>query len=171
MSDFKGRHFRGDVILWAVRLYCRYGISYRDLETMLAERGVSVDHSTIYRWVQPEGRAPRILASRSVFVADDRAEALRMAEKGLSRQVKKFRAAGHTIDDTNIDTLIRTFDVHIGTPEEVIVSLLQDRTLDHATEIAIQVHSIDPEHHYILRSLELFATEVAPALREYGFVV
>nr|WP_283092088.1 putative FMN-dependent luciferase-like monooxygenase [Gluconobacter wancherniae] len=119
----------------------------------------------------PEGRAPRILASRSVFVADDRAEALRMAEKGLSRQVKKFRAAGHTIDDTNIDTLIRTFDVHIGTPEEVIVSLLQDRTLDHATEIAIQVHSIDPEHHYILRSLELFATEVAPALREYGFVV
>jgi len=52
MSDFKGRHFRGEVILWAVRWYCRYGISYRDLETMLAERGVSVDHSTIYRWVQ-----------------------------------------------------------------------------------------------------------------------
>ncbi|GAD11619.1 transposase and inactivated derivatives (plasmid) [Gluconobacter frateurii NBRC 103465] len=52
MSDFKGRHFRGEVILWAVRWYCRYGISYRDLETMLVERGVSVDHSTIYRWVQ-----------------------------------------------------------------------------------------------------------------------
>ncbi|GBR55038.1 putative transposase [Neokomagataea thailandica NBRC 106555] len=52
MRDFKGRHSRGEVILWAVRWYCRYGISYRDLETMLAERGVSVDHSTIYRWVQ-----------------------------------------------------------------------------------------------------------------------
>ncbi len=52
MSDFKGRHFRGEVILCAVRWYCRYGISYRDLETMLAERGVSVDCSTIYRWVQ-----------------------------------------------------------------------------------------------------------------------
>ncbi|GAD09048.1 transposase and inactivated derivatives [Gluconobacter frateurii NBRC 103465] len=52
MIDFKGRHFRGEVILWAVRWYCRYGISYRDLETMLAKRGVSVDHSTIYRWVQ-----------------------------------------------------------------------------------------------------------------------
>lgn len=52
MSDFKGRHFRSEVILWAVRWYCRYGISYRDLETMLAERGVGVDHSTIYRWVQ-----------------------------------------------------------------------------------------------------------------------
>ncbi|WP_408831878.1 IS6 family transposase [Acetobacter thailandicus] len=52
MNDFKGRHFRGEVILGAVRWYCRYGISYRDLETMLAERGVGVDHSTIYRWVQ-----------------------------------------------------------------------------------------------------------------------
>lgn len=52
MNDFKGRHFGGAMILWAVRWYCRYGISYRDLETMLAERGVSVDHSTIYRWVQ-----------------------------------------------------------------------------------------------------------------------
>ncbi|WP_336985147.1 IS6 family transposase, partial [Asaia sp. HN128] len=40
------------MILWAVRWYCRYGVSYRNLETMLSERGVSVDHSTIYRWVQ-----------------------------------------------------------------------------------------------------------------------
>jgi hypothetical protein len=52
VSDFKGRHFRGDVIMWAVRWYCRYGASYRDLEAMLGERGVAVDHSTIYRWVQ-----------------------------------------------------------------------------------------------------------------------
>ena len=52
MNDFKGRHHKGEIILWAVRWYCKYGISYRDLETMLAERGVSVDHSTIYRWVQ-----------------------------------------------------------------------------------------------------------------------
>lgn len=52
MSDFKWRHFRGDVILWAVRWYCKYGISYRNLEEMLDERGVDVDHTTIYRWVQ-----------------------------------------------------------------------------------------------------------------------
>ena len=39
------------MILWAVRWYCRYPISYRDLEEMLA-RGISVDHTTIYRWVQ-----------------------------------------------------------------------------------------------------------------------
>ena len=47
MSDFKERHFGGEIVLWAVRWYCRYGISYRDLEQMMAERGVSVDHSTI----------------------------------------------------------------------------------------------------------------------------
>src|SRR3546814_14764874 len=52
MTDFKWRHFQGDVILWAVRWSCRYPISYRDLEEMLAERGISVDHTTLYRWVQ-----------------------------------------------------------------------------------------------------------------------
>ena len=52
MRDFKGRHFGGEIVLWAVRWYCRYPISYRDLETMMTERGVAVDHATIYRWVQ-----------------------------------------------------------------------------------------------------------------------
>ncbi len=54
MADavFKGRHFAPELILTCVRWYCRYGISYRDLEQMMAERGASVDHSTVYRWVQ-----------------------------------------------------------------------------------------------------------------------
>ncbi len=52
MSEFKYRQFRGEIILWAVRWYCKYGISYRDLEEMLKERGVDVDHTTLYRWVQ-----------------------------------------------------------------------------------------------------------------------
>ncbi len=52
MNDFKWRHFRGEIILWGVRWYCKYGISYRNLEEMLEERGVSVDHTTLYRWIQ-----------------------------------------------------------------------------------------------------------------------
>lgn len=52
MNDFKWRHFQGEIILWAVRWYCKYGISYRELEEMMSERGIHVDHSTIYRWVQ-----------------------------------------------------------------------------------------------------------------------
>jgi hypothetical protein len=46
---FKGRHFTAEVILWAVRWF---PISYRDLELMLQDRGVSVDHTTIFRWIQ-----------------------------------------------------------------------------------------------------------------------
>jgi len=52
MNLFKHRHFQYDNIIWAVRWYCKYGISYRELEEMLCERGAHVDHTTIYRWVQ-----------------------------------------------------------------------------------------------------------------------
>src|SRR5512132_28251 len=52
MAVFRWRHFAGEIILWAVRWYCRYGISYRDLEEMMSERGVAVDHTTLYRWTQ-----------------------------------------------------------------------------------------------------------------------
>ena len=51
-GEFKWRHFAGEVILLCVRWYCRYGISYRDLEEMMGERGVGVDHTTLYRWTQ-----------------------------------------------------------------------------------------------------------------------
>lgn len=47
---FKGRHFEDSLILLCVRWYLAYGLSLRDLEEMVAERGVSVDHSTIHRW-------------------------------------------------------------------------------------------------------------------------
>jgi transposase-like protein len=48
---FKGRHFDRSVILLCVRWYLAYGLSLRDLEEMMAERGIYVDHSTIHRWV------------------------------------------------------------------------------------------------------------------------
>ena len=48
---FKGRHFDQSVILLCVRWYLAYGLSLRDLKAMMAERGISVDHSTIHRWV------------------------------------------------------------------------------------------------------------------------
>ena len=52
MAVFRWRHFAGEIILWAVRWYCRYGISYRELEEMMGERGVAVDHTTLSRWTQ-----------------------------------------------------------------------------------------------------------------------
>ena len=51
-SVFAGFRFPPEVISVAVRWYLRYGLSYRDVEELLAERGVTVDHVTIYRWAQ-----------------------------------------------------------------------------------------------------------------------
>ena len=48
---FKWRHYQADIILLNVRWYCRYPLSYRNLEAMMMERGLEVDHSTINRWV------------------------------------------------------------------------------------------------------------------------
>ena len=49
---FRGRHFEDVIIILCVRWYLRYSLSYRDLEEMMVERGLSVDHVTIWRWVQ-----------------------------------------------------------------------------------------------------------------------
>jgi transposase, IS6 family len=76
-SAFAGFRFPPDVIVVAVRWYLRFGLSYRDVEELLSERGIEVDHVTVYRWVlrftpllvlqpqfRPDGGAARI-ASRS----------------------------------------------------------------------------------------------------------
>jgi len=49
---FRGRHFEGVIIILCVRWYLRYSLSYRDLKEMMAERGLVMDHVTIWRWVQ-----------------------------------------------------------------------------------------------------------------------
>ena len=51
-GSFKGRHFTSAMILWELRWYLAFPISYRDLVAMLADRGVMVDHTTLFRWVQ-----------------------------------------------------------------------------------------------------------------------
>ncbi len=51
MLTFKWRHFKKDIILMTVRWYLSYSLSYRDIEELMAERGVTVDHSTLNRWV------------------------------------------------------------------------------------------------------------------------
>jgi len=47
-NPFKWRHYQGDIILLCVRWYLRYRLSYRDLAEMMRERGLTLDHSTIY---------------------------------------------------------------------------------------------------------------------------
>ena len=111
----------------------------------------------------PKGVEPRILASRTVFIADDPKDAMRFARIGLPRLVEKRILQGQAPTSSSIEELVREFDVHMGTANEVIESLATDSTLVRSTDLTMQVHSIDPPHPYILRSIELMAEKVAPA--------
>src|SRR6266478_6152723 len=125
-----------------------------------------IQHPIIDAYLEalPAGCEPRIMASRSVFANDDRAHALRLADIGLRRARDHFVASGHASPGDALTDMIAAFDVHVGTPEDVIVSLHADSTLSRVTDLVFQAHSIDPPHRYILRSIELIAETVAPAL-------
>ncbi|MDP5220787.1 IS6 family transposase [Ruegeria sp. 2205SS24-7] len=62
--SFKSAHFPKEVIVYAVFFYLRYGVSYRDLEEIMAERGVELDHATLNRWV---GRYAGLVADASRY--------------------------------------------------------------------------------------------------------
>lgn len=118
----------------------------------------------------PPGITPRILGSRSLFVADDRRRALQLAEAGLRRAAARFAAAtppgqaARPGPDAPLAQLIAAYDVHVGTPDDVIASLRADTALARSTDLVFQVHSVDPPHADILRSIALTAAHVAPAL-------
>ncbi|WP_394554385.1 putative FMN-dependent luciferase-like monooxygenase [Agromyces sp. MMS24-JH15] len=117
-----------------------------------------------YRASLPEDVEPRVLASRTLFVADSREEARRYAEIGLRRATVGFSRNGQPPFGDSLDDLIATYDTHVGTVDEVVESLSRDSAAAEATDVAFQVHSVDPPHELVLRSIELIATEVAPAL-------
>lgn len=113
----------------------------------------------------PAGVAPRILASRTAFVADSDAWARRVAEPGIRHQAQQYRAAGHALRGESLDDIFAQFDAHIGDPARVRASLAQDSVLPRVTDISFQVHSVEPSHADTLRSIELIAEQIAPWLR------
>jgi transposase-like protein len=68
-SPFKWHHFEPTIILLCVRRYCRYTLSYRDLEELVRERGLSVDHTTVWRKRQVERLDGRDSVGQAKFVA------------------------------------------------------------------------------------------------------
>jgi putative transposase len=70
MISFKGAQFPREVILFAVFFYVRYTVSYRDLEEIMAERGVGVDNATLNRWVAKYSLLIAIIARRRKAPAD-----------------------------------------------------------------------------------------------------
>ena len=87
MVSFKGAHFPKDVILYAVFFYARYGVPYRDLEAIMEERGVKVDHSTLNRWV--------INYSSSLALATEKINVLLLLRGGLMKPISKLKGNGY----------------------------------------------------------------------------
>jgi len=104
----------------------------------------------------PAGRVPRIGASRSVFALRDGARARDLARQGVARHVDWLRRNDQPVPDV--------IDTNAGTPAEVIDMLAADPILADATDVIVQVHPVDPPAEDVLESIELIATEVAPAL-------
>jgi hypothetical protein len=89
---------------------------------------------------------------------------MRFAEAGFERQSARLARSGRVTGSGSVGELIGAFNVHLGTPDDVIASLRMDSALARSTDLTVQVHSIDPPHPFILRSIELVAEVVAPAL-------
>src|SRR3954462_1518689 len=98
---FKGFRFPPEVLVLAVRWYLRYGLSYRDVEELLAERGVDLDHVTVYRWVQrftpsfADAARPLRHASGNRWFVDETYVKIAGRWRYLYRAVDQY---GHVID-------------------------------------------------------------------------
>jgi len=132
MIDFKGNHYPREVVLHAVFFYLRYAVSYRDLEEILQERGVDVDHATLNRWVV---RYSPLIAKEAQRRKARTSSSWRMDEtyikvKGkwnyLYRAVDKF---GKTLDfmlsERRDEAATTSFFTHTlgnnGVPERVVI--------------------------------------------------
>ena len=87
---FAGFRFPPDVIIVVVRWYLRYALSYRDVEELLAERGVQVDHVSMYRWVQRFTPLLINAARACRHACDDRWFVMR--HRGYSRYLSSHQA-------------------------------------------------------------------------------
>lgn len=118
-----------------------------------------------YEAALPDGVSSRTFASRGLVVVDDEADVAALLARGIERSLPAARPMGIAIPDGASDEELRIlFDLHVGTPDQIIEELAQDHVLTSATDIVFQSHPVDPPHAVLLRSLELIATRVAPAL-------
>jgi putative FMN-dependent luciferase-like monooxygenase len=118
-----------------------------------------------YRAALAPDVGPRIGASRSVLVGRDGRRVRDLARAGVRRYVRYLAKVGQPAPEHDpASAPLSDFDVHAGTPAEVVASLAADPVVREATDLIVQVHPADPGQQATLESIELVATEVAPAL-------
>jgi putative FMN-dependent luciferase-like monooxygenase len=131
-------------------------------------RGSAADQVAIvdgYVAALPSTVQPRVMASRSVLVVDTEEDARHWRARGIARSLRILEAMNVEVPDGVAETELAAYlDLHVGTPDQVLATLTEDPILPRASDIVFQPHPIDPPHDVVLRSLELVARDVAPAL-------
>ncbi|APS46012.1 transposase (plasmid) [Piscirickettsia salmonis] len=109
MINFSGRHFKKDLIMMAIRWYVAYTLSYRDIEELMAERGIQVDHSTIHRWVVKDTS---------------------QLEEHFKKRYKRQPGTSWRLDETYIDKYGDTIDFTLSKyrDEEAVYTFLKKAT-------------------------------------------
>jgi putative transposase len=172
MKDFKGSQFERDIILWGVRWYVAYPISYRQLEEMMQERGVEVDHSSLNRWVLKFTPAlDKTFRQRKRAVGtsgrlDETYSRVKGQCKYLYRAVDK---AGHTVDflltakrdrKAALRFLRKSID-QSGLPDKITLdksgantAAIDEYNADHETDIELRVAGLGPQAKYLNNIVE-----------------
>ena len=170
--DFKGSQFERDIILWGVRWYVAYPISYRQLEEMMQERGVEVDHSSLNRWVikyTPALDKAFRQRKRSVGTSwrlDETYIRVKGQWKYLYRAVDK---AGHTVDflltakrdrKAALRFLRKAID-QSGLPDKITIdksgantAAIEDYNDANETDIELRVAGLGPQAKYLNNIVE-----------------
>jgi IS6 family transposase len=155
-QPFKWKHFAGEIILWLVRWYCRYALSYNDLKEMAQERGLTLERSTIMRWVHeysPELEKrikPHLKISRSSTRVDETYIKIKGIWHYLYRAVDKH---GQTIDwmlsvKRNKKAAKKFFKKMLGNPHLTTLSVINvDKN-----------PAFPPAHDELIKTGELHAT-------------
>jgi putative transposase len=171
MIKFKGSHFERDVILWGIRWYVAYPISYRQVEEMMEERGVKVDHATLNRWVLKyvplleQNFRMRKYPIGPTWRLDETYVRVRGEWKYLYRAVDK---AGATVDflltaERNRKAALRFLRKaigHHGAPEKITI----DKS--GANTAAIESHNAEHEADIEIRQVKYLNNSICRAHRD-----
>jgi alkanesulfonate monooxygenase SsuD/methylene tetrahydromethanopterin reductase-like flavin-dependent oxidoreductase (luciferase family) len=118
--------------------------------------------SFLAAWDQP--RAPRIGLSRLVFPAKDRKTAIDTIGAPVLAAAERFTSRGRFPAGLDVEAALRRFHAFYGHPDEVVAALLREKVRPVATDLITQFNPAVVDHDIAIRTLELIATEVAPAL-------